>query len=326
MKILIIKPSSFGDIIHANPVIAALKKLYNDSHITWLVFDSFKDILALFPGLDNTIVWDRKGGIKEFARVVRLIRKEKFDLVIDLQGLFRTGLISFLSGAKEKIGVPGLKEFSNIFIREVYPENKNLNAIKRNLETVRYLSGQKINPEFNIKIPKEVKETGKNIIDNLKLGPGEKVIAMLPFSRGLSKIWPLAYYEELATLLLKEFEKTKIVILGNKSLPFKTSGERVMDLCGKTSIHELVVILGNSKVVIGGDTGPMQLAASLDIPVVMIFGGSDVNETSPVSKKLSILKKDYPCSPCRTSPICKDFPCLKDIKPEEVLGKIKKWI
>jgi ADP-heptose:LPS heptosyltransferase len=125
--------------------------------------------------------------------------------------------------------------------------------------------------------------------------------------------------------MLKQSEAIKIVVLGSKGSSFGMSDNRIIDLCGKTTMHELAAVLSYCSVVAGGDTGPIQLASSLGIPVVVMFGGSDVDETAPKGK-VSILKKDYKCSPCRTSPKCNDYPCLSDIRPMEVLSEIKKWI
>ena len=148
----------------------------------------------------------------------------------------------------------------------------------------------------------------------------------MPFARGLSKVWPIEYYHELASLVLKEIKTARIAVFGGKNDSFGMTNEMIIDLCGKTSLHQVAAVLSFCSLAVVGDTGPIQLAAALDIPVVVIFGGSDVNETAPVTKKVSILNKDYPCAPCRKSPSCKDYPCLKDIKPLEVLMEIKKWI
>jgi len=152
MKILIIKPSSFGDIIQANPALTAFRELYPDAQISWLVFDVWADIIDFFPDLNKKIVWKKGGGINEYLRVIREVRKQNFDLVIDLQGLLRTALIAFLSGARRKLGVPGMKEMSWLLIKEVYPEKRALNAAYRSLEPLKLISGKTFEPKFNIRV------------------------------------------------------------------------------------------------------------------------------------------------------------------------------
>jgi heptosyltransferase-2 len=88
----------------------------------------------------------------------------------------------------------------------------------------------------------------------------------------------------------------------------------------------MAALLEKCEFVVGGDTGPVHLAAALDVRVAVIFGGSDINETAPISKKTVLLSKNYECAPCRGRPDCSDYPCLKDIKVSEVFEVVKKWI
>ena len=127
MKILIVKPSSFGDIIQANPVLAALKSTWKDCSVDWLVFKQWKEIVKMFPAVDNIITWDRHGGMKAFSSVLKECNKQKYDLVIDLQGLLRTALLVKMMNAKKKIGVSGMKELSWLLVKEPYKRNKKEN-------------------------------------------------------------------------------------------------------------------------------------------------------------------------------------------------------
>lgn len=321
MKILIIKPSSFGDIIQANPAAAALRKSYPDADIRWLVFRKWENVVSLFPGINGKVVWNRKGGLKEYVRVINEIRKEKYDLIIDLQGLARTGLIAGFSGAGKVIGVPGMKEFSWLLEKEAYPESKKLNAVLRNLETVRFLTGKKYDPFFDLRVPNEALDDARKILDQNGIGPGDKIITFIPGARGAAKTWPADHYDELAEAVFKRYG-AKIVALGTEGDGNKLSNPEIIDISGRTSIQMLAAILASSRAVIGGDTGPVHLAAALGSPVVAIFGGSDINETAPLGSKVRVVSKYMNCSPCRGKPVCKDIRCLTDIKPEEVLKKL----
>ncbi|HHT9130224.1 MAG TPA: lipopolysaccharide heptosyltransferase II [Candidatus Brocadiaceae bacterium] len=318
MNVLIVKPSSFGDIVQANPTLVALKKFYPDCNVSWLVFDMWKDVLSLFPDLDRVIIWRKRGGIKEFIHVVHLLRKEKYDLVIDLQGLARSALLTFISGAKKKIGVPGMKEFGWWFIREVFPESRSMNAVNRSLETVRYLTGKKIEPAFNLSVPPSAEREASDIIKSLGVSNSETTIGIVPFARGLSKQWPIEYYRQLIDLIVLHNNRVNILILGSKDNVGIIEHPNAIDLCGRTSLTQLAAVFKMCKVVIGSDTGPVHLAAALNVPVVVLFGGSDVRETAPVTDHATIITKNFPCSPCRSRPTCNDYPCLKEIKPQEV--------
>ena len=131
MKILIIKPSSFGDIVQALPCANALKLSYPGCEITWVVFKGWEDLISLCSDVDKTIVWDRKKGIKGFFEVLKIIRQTEYDLIFDLQGLLRSALLAKFAKGKNKIGVSGMKEFSNILIKEAYPENAKINLLAK---------------------------------------------------------------------------------------------------------------------------------------------------------------------------------------------------
>jgi heptosyltransferase-1 len=322
MRILIIKPSSFGDIIQANPTLNALAKHFPGAEISWVVFDTWSETLKLFKNIDEAIIWKKSGGVKELFRIVKEIRKRRFDAVIDLQGLFRTALLTRLSGAKKKIAVPGTREFGGLLVRVAFPKSRSLNATLRSLETVRYLTGKSDEPVFDLEVPQFDNKKFENVI-----GADDTngvTIGLVPFARGVAKKWPMSHYKKLIGLLQTLTVKPKILILGSEADFDMPEQEKIFNLCGKTGIVELAGLLKTCDVVVGGDTGPMHLAYALGVPVVMMFGGSDVAETSPVGKNVTVIRKNYPCSPCRTRPICSDYPCLSEIKPEEVFEKTKK--
>ncbi len=318
MKILIIKPSSFGDIIQSNPVAVALKESYPEAEIKWLVFNAWEEAVDLFPDVDGKIIWDRKAGAGEFFRVLSAVRNEKFDIAIDLQGLARTAIIARFSKAGKVIGVPGLKELSWLFIKEAFPESRGLNAVLRNLETVRYLTGKKFEPVFNIKVSQNDANSAGKLLEQNGVMQNDNFIAFIPEARGAAKTWPAGYFDALAENILR-IRKLKIVALGAEGDCRYLFNPGVVDMCGRTSIKTLAGVMGLSKAVIGGDTGPVHLAAALGIPTAVIFGGSDINETAPVSASAKLISKRLDCSPCRGRPTCKGYPCLAGIKPEEVM-------
>ncbi|MFH1369255.1 MAG: glycosyltransferase family 9 protein [Elusimicrobiota bacterium] len=326
MKILIIKPSSFGDIIVANPVLTALKKNYPECAVKWLVFDEWKDVLRLFPLLDGVITWDKKKGLSGLLSVIKAVRKEQFDIVMDLQGLLRSAFVACFSGAKTKIGVPGMKEFSGILVKEPFPESAGINAVVRSLESFRFLTARNHEPEFKLAVTEDDAGKAEGILKFCGITGERKIIGIAPFVRGVSKQWPLEHFRMLTQLILNFKYDADILILGGKNDNWDFYDNRVVNLCGKTTIPELAGILKKCAVVAGGDTGIIQLAAAMNTPVVAIFGGSDINETAPTGPKTVLISKGFKCSPCRSRPTCRDFECLRQITPEEVMKAVVKWI
>ncbi|MDR1523497.1 MAG: glycosyltransferase family 9 protein [Endomicrobium sp.] len=308
MKILIVKPSSFGDIVQALPCANALKQAYRGCQITWVVFDDWKLLPKICTDIDEVITWNRKENLKGFFDVLKKVRQTKYDIAIDLQGLLRSAILTKFSKSKIKIGVPGMKEFSNILIKEIYPQKSEINATLRNLETVHYLTGQSFDPKVNIKINANV----DNIIKDNKIL--KNFIVFMPFARGKDKDWGILNYQKLSSLLKVKYPDLNIVVLGSNNDYGKIKSSNVIDLCGKTNIDELASILVKSRVAVGADTGPMHLASVLSVPSVFIFGISDINETAPHIGKFSLLINE------------KKSKDIKSISPDMVFDKILKWI
>ncbi len=322
MKILIVKPSSFGDIIQANPVLTAIKSAWPGSTVDWLVFKQWKEIIEMFPLVDNIREWDRCGGLKAFSSVLKECNKQKYDLVIDLQGLMRTALLVKLMDAKKKIGVSGMKELSWLLVKEPYKRNKEENAVSRNLKSVSYLTGVQYTPKFGIiseKLPSDKRE-------EFGLSEEDIVVAFVPFSRGKTKTWDSRNYVELAKKIKEEDKNIKILILGSAKDYGKIKSKDICDICGKTNIKELAGVLQRCKFVVGADTGAMHLANGLGIKNVFIFGGSDINETAPYGIYSKVVSAYLSCSPCRGKCKFNTEKCLQQITPEAVFGNIKEWI
>ncbi len=321
MKILIIKPSSFGDIIQANPVLQALKTQWPDCRIDWLVFKQWKEAVEIFPNVHTAKVWDRSGGIESFFKILKDCKKENYDLVIDLQGLLRTALFAKFLKAPKKIGVSGMKEFSWLFLKEPYKKDPEMNAVLRNLKTVTYLTGKQYVPEFKINTDRE-----SGIFDKLKITDTDKTVAFIPFARGKSKTWNRQHYLKLAEMIKSYNEKINIVIFGSVKDYGKIKSNSIMDLCGRTDIAELANLLKKCTCVIGADTGAMHLANAVGAKSVFIFGGSDIKETAPYGPNGFTLTANLECSPCRGRCRYKEERCLEEIKPRAVFDKIKQWI
>jgi len=312
MKILIIKPSSFGDIVQAAPCAAALKQAYPGCEITWVVFSRWESLVGLFDGIDKIITWDRKKGVRGFTGALKEIRKNEYDLAIDLQGLMRSAWLARFSKAKIKLGVPGMKEGSSILIKEVYPQNAKMNATLRNLEPLRFLTGKSFKPEVKVKIDKNIRDSAEKVLaGNAVKG---NFISLLPFARGKNKNWSVENYLKLIELIKSKYPHFQIVVLGSYGDYGRLVSDKVIDLCGKTDIKQLAAVLSKSALAIGADTGSMHLASVLNIPSVFIFGASDINETAPYIGRFSLLiNKDNPFE-------------IDKVSPEQVFEEAEKWL
>ncbi|MEN6423608.1 MAG: glycosyltransferase family 9 protein, partial [Smithella sp.] len=170
MNILIVKLSAIGDVIHTLPSLAALRGLYPDAHITWVVEEAAAGLVRNHPYLDEVLVsrrkkWSadvRRGRIRqtfgEINSFIRTLRQRRYDLVIDFHGLFKSSVIVFLSRGKRKLGYDSWQELSGLFLNEKIPEDMHKHAVDRYLDFPRYLGAGKDQAQFILPSSKEAEE------------------------------------------------------------------------------------------------------------------------------------------------------------------------
>jgi lipopolysaccharide heptosyltransferase I len=312
-RILIIKPSSLGDIVHALPVLAGLRERYPQAHISWLVAGGFAGLLRDHPMLDDVIPFDRRRFGRmwwnprahlDFWRFVRELRRRRFDLVVDLQGLFRSGFLARATGAAQRIGLADARETAWIFYsrRARCPADAR-HAVERNC-AVADLLGLRVRPP---RFPLEASPAAiAGVRELLRETTGDEVphfIAVLPGARWPSKLWPPQRFAELIDRLHAE-GRPRGVLLGAAE-DRAVAGAIVesakcppINLVGRTTLPQLVAALALADLVVAHDSGPMHVAAALGRPIVAIFGPTDPGRTGPYAADVRIMQRSLPCAPC----------------------------
>lgn len=329
-KILIIKPSGIGDIVHSLPVAYGLKELYPYSKIYWLVFTKFAKILHNTPTVDKLLLWDRSGGLKEYVRVIKEIRSERFDLVIDLQGLLRTGIVSFFSAGKIRIAVSLLRECAWLFEKPVERFDPTMHAVDRNYRVVKYLSKGRSIPEPSSFLPWiHITEDEKDVANKLIGGNKSPLVLFGVTSRGEHKIWSPENFTQLINRTVKEYnimpvflgmkEETELV----RKVIDGINGEYI-DLTGKTDLRIACAVVSLCRMVIGNDSSLIHIAAALGIPVIGLYGPTDPAQVGPYGDRNIVILHKLPCSPCGIKTRCKTNRCMREITPEEVFEAVKK--
>jgi len=274
-SILLIKPGSMGDVIHALPVASAIHAAWPDSQITWIVDPRWSPLLKENPAIFQTLDFPRQSffGITGKYRAVRWyceLKKLKPDLVIDLQGLLRSGLMAKASGAKEIIGLRDAREGSALFHTTSVDVVPNEHAVHRYLRCLRTIG---------IEIPEKIAFTFPNLKLSQPIDLEEKYIVIHPFARGKKKALDLetvyALFAEFA--LLANYQ----VILVGMGEPPAALGSSGLNLVGKTSLQELICLLRGACFVVSVDSGPMHLAAGLGVPLLGIHTWSDPRLVGP---------------------------------------------
>ncbi|MGA2403570.1 MAG: glycosyltransferase family 9 protein [Syntrophobacteraceae bacterium] len=322
-KILIIKPSSFGDVIHGLPALHALSLRFPEAELHWLVAKGFDGILEDHPLIHRLWIIDkdswRKPGIlrrtwSDLRQLSHDLRAEKFDLVIDLQGLFRSAVIGFLTGTAEKAGFESAREGAKFTYKYRVRTETELHAVEKNLRLVEFVGCKPASPVFALPPLGEIPEIVKGM---------RQYAVIAPSAGTLVKRWPAEYFGRVASLL-----PIPSIIVGGRAdaaLGDKVaslSGSRAVSLAGKTSLKELGAIIRGAKFFVTSDSGPMHLAAALNIPVFAIFGPTSPVRTGPYGKIHTIIRLELPCSPCFTRKPCPDWRCIREVTPEMVLKAI----
>lgn len=297
-RILIIKPSALGDIIQALPTLCALRKSFPDSQIRWLVRTEFAPLINNHPYLTEAILFDRKylgkswKNPKAFRALISFIfklRAYKFDLVLDLQGLFRTAVLGWLSGCKTRAGMANAREFGHIFYNKKVRQDKSCIHLVDYYLKIAEAGGVKTDDvEFMLPENIEAAKKTKELLAAQGIG-GKKYAVLVPGSAHTDKCWPTENFAALADKTSEKYELSIVAVgtTGETALAGQIQSKsktKIINLAGKTDIPVLVELLRGAKLVISNDTGPGHIAAAFKIPIVLIFGRSNPARVMPYGR------------------------------------------
>ncbi len=332
MKILILKPSSLGDVVQALPVARLLKRHWPGAEIHWWLNRELVPLLEGDPDLTQVIPFDRRlwGRIEGFPLAfseIRRLRRLRFDWIIDLQSLARSALVSWLAKGGMSIGLDDRREAAPAFFDvAVSRPGASAHAVDWYLEVLRQL---KVPVHFDFEwLPRrpDVAATVAARCPDLSA----RWVALQPGARWRNKRWPVEAFAVFARQLLAADPGLRLVVLGShqeQSLGATISaagGPRCLDLTGRLSLPEMVEWLRLCVLMVTNDTGPMHVAAALGRPVVGLFGPTDPALTGPYGPGHLILQTELPCAPCQ-KPEChwsEPLACLRRISPEEVVKAV----
>jgi len=343
VKILILKPSSLGDVIHALPVLRLLKLHYPAAEIFWWIDSALAPLIEGDSDLTGIVRFERKRWARprhwpEMFRSIRWMRSQNFDLVIDLQGLARSGAFAWLARGKFLVGLDEAREGARGYYDLAVPRPSfQTHAVDWYLAVLPPL-GVPVHKNF-IWLPerpqiaedvnrKWFQENSKFKIQNSKL------ILLQPGARWLNKRWPVQHFAELVRALAKKFPDARFAVLGGKDDQplgekiFQAAPEKILNLCGATTLPEMIEWVRRCDLLVTNDTGPMHVAAALGKPIVALFGPTAPRRTGPYGQLENVLRLNLPCSPCLSSDcsIEKTDECLRALSPALVLARVEKLL
>ena len=361
MKILLLKPSSLGDVIQALPVLRLLKRHYRAAEIFWWIDAALAPLLAGDPDLAGVVRFERKRWSKpqhwpEMLRSIRWLREQNFDLVIDLQCLARSGAFAWLANGKFLVGLDEIREGARGFYDLAVPRKSfHTHAVDWYLAVLPPL-GVPVHNNFQWlperpEIAAQVKHQWLGAAERRASSRQENsdfqhagtvpgapfappLIALQPGARWLNKRWPAKNFAELVRVLAGKFPDVRFAILGGKddqplgAIIAQAAPERCLNLCGATSLPEMIEWVRLCDLLVTNDTGPMHIAAALGKPLVALFGPTEPRRTGPYGQLENVLRLDLPCSPCLKSRCTYEKPdeCLKALSPALVFERVQKLL
>jgi lipopolysaccharide heptosyltransferase I len=332
-KILIVRLSALGDILHAIPAQQALHQRFPDAEIHWLTEKLFVPLVSSVTGV--TRVWE--AGVRDWAwtssppslvRMLGELRRERFDLAFDFQGLTKSALLTWLSGARKTIGLNSAhtrEHFASAFysFRASAEPDQKLHVIDLNLSVTAQLgAGASDPPSPPIQVPDAVQRA---VDDRLRENGIREPVLINPGAGWHTKMWPAEEYASVGERIEKELKLPVIITYGPGE---EAIVERMQNTWSSgpfcsfpTSIMELAALCRRASLMIAGDTGPLHLAVAMGTPTVAIMGPTTPWRNGPYNPADVIVQRRLPCSNCYKRK-CDNFVCM-NIPSDEVYEAVR---
>jgi lipopolysaccharide heptosyltransferase I len=312
-RTLIIKPSSMGDVVQALPVLTALREAHGDAHISWLVGRPFAGLLEGHPRLDELVVFDRGRFAHigkslpitgEFLAFLKDLRRRRFTLVIDLQGLFRSGVFAMATGAPTRVGFRAARELAPLFYtHQVSVPRKDMHAVDRYMAVAQRLGLPLPEATDHLPVPQAARAAARERLAASGLAPRESFVAVCAHARWETKQWPPERFAQVLDRVRTETGARAVLVGGAAAVAVggrlgQTMAERPIDLTDKTTLKELTAVIAEARALVTNDSGPMHVAAAVGTPVVAVFGPTNPVRTGPYGPGHRVIVGRAPCAPC----------------------------
>lgn len=295
-----IRPSALGDVCRTAPVLVSLRRRFPNAHIDWLVQEEFAGAIEAHPDLNGVIRFPRKAfagwwrhpktavAVRDWLRD---LRRQRYDMVVDCQGLLRSGLFAHATGAARRIGYANARELGWLGLNERHRIPRQMHAVDRMLGLIEAAG---VPPIGEMRL-----HAGEGDVADARALTGDApywVIA--PTSRWPGKQWPDARYRELVERLLEDESVNRVVLVGSTSerdqcpQTLALAGDRddVIDLLGKTSVGALLGVIEGAGLVIANDSAALHMAVGCGKPIVALFGPTDVSLVGPFGQDAQVLQ------------------------------------
>ncbi len=363
-RILLIKPSALGDVVHTIPVLVKLRARYPNARIDWLITPENAEVVRSHPALSNVVLFARRDFSKRgrrwratvaFRDLLKQIRRAKYDLIVDMHGQMRSAFFTLISGAPVRIGfdrpirfsrtisaehdlknVPshgwrGAREGSWIAYTHRIPiPTLDVHAIDRYLWVGSLIGLDDDPPDLTISLSPETIRNVERLLEQHGVPASKPLIVLVPGTIWETKHWTIEGFAGVARDFLQE--GFAVALAGTKRdqdrcRQIAAAAPGVRDLSGKTTPAELAALIRRAEVAVTNDSGSMHVAASLGKPMVSVFGPTNPVHIGPYERPDSVVRVDLPCSPCNYRRLRQcpfDHACMKQVTSEMVVERARK--
>lgn len=335
-RILIVKLSAIGDIIHTLPAVAALRQAYPKAWLAWIVENTGANLLRGNPDIDELITVDTRAwranwwvGLRHVWYVTRHLRQAGFELCIDFQGLFKSSLVAYFSGAPVRLGFPRqrCREPLSAILTNLHGPilDPNAHVVEQLIALLQPLGITTAERCFTIPMSDADEHFAARAWRELGLTSGVPVVVLNPGATWETKRWGELNYARLNDALIRRYQVRTLLTWGPGEEPLIQRVVRATTytpaIAPATTLLQLAALLSRCSVFVGGDTGPLHLAAAVGTPTVALFGPSNPRRNGPYGSGHVILHRQLPCSHCYQRS-CNHWECLPGIEVEMVVQAV----
>jgi lipopolysaccharide heptosyltransferase I len=331
-RFLIVRLGALGDVVHAIPVAAALRRAYADAKIDWLVSAKHREILDLVPVIDRRLVVNDRGdahGGSSLLAALRELRGGHYDVVLDLQGLIKSALLARSSGAPRVIGFAGRyarERFARLFYTEVfdagrggmYDARETRHVVEINLAMLTALGLTAVRAEFPIE------EVRSPAAAQVAQETGGRYVIVNPGAAWPNKRWPPERFAALAAAVRERTGRRSVVLWGPGERPLAeavvAAAPAAALLSPETTIADLVALARGASLMVSGDTGPAHVASAVGTPIVGLYGPTRPSRNGPLSPQDIVVSRDAICQCHHRRRCTRDRMCLLEIGVDEVVA------
>jgi len=363
-RILLIKPSALGDVVHTLPVLVKLRARYPRARIDWLITPENAELVRHHPALSNVILFARRDfskrghrwrAFRSFFDLLKQIRLAKYDLVIDMHGQVRSAFFALISGARVRIGferpikrtltisaehdlknVPshgwrGAREGSWIaYTHHIAIPTLDVHAIDRYLWVGKLLGFDDNPPDLTIHLSSETVRNVERLLKEKGVDTSQPLVVLVPGTIWETKHWTIEGFAGVARHFLRD--GFAVALAGTKRdqprcREIAAAAPGACDLSGQTTPADLAALIRRAEVAVTNDSGSMHVAASLGKPMVSVFGPTNPVHIGPYERPESVVRVDLPCSPCnyrRLSQCPFGHACMKHVTSAMVIERVRK--